>query len=190
MYVTEEMIAGMADRFGKPERESFRFAVSDKEFDRIKGSQKHGRSHDVTFYIIREGQIVVIAKHFYPPGLYRAPSGGLQPGEPFEDGIKREAMEETGCIITIDKFLLISDVAFYVEDSGDRQTIDWCSYVFQTQYVEGDYNFTDTKEIREVRTSPLDEFELFSKIMRRSNIGGLHYRAALHDVVKGLLTHQ
>jgi len=188
MYVTEEMVTGMADRYGRPQRECFRFAVTSEEFDRIKGSQKHGRSHDVTFYIIRDGQIVVIAKHFYPPGLYRAPSGGLQPGEPFEDGIKREAMEETGCEIAIDKYLLQTDVTFVCTRDNETAEIEWYSHVFQAHYLSGDFNFTDKHEIREVRLAILDEFEIFSAIMRQSNIGGLHYRAALHDTTKGLLT--
>ncbi|MCK4632091.1 MAG: NUDIX hydrolase [candidate division Zixibacteria bacterium] len=187
MYVTEEMVTGMIDRFGKPQRESFRFAVTGEEFDRIKGSQKHGRSHDATFYVIHKGQIVVIAKHFYPPGLYRAPSGGLQPDEPFEDGIKREAMEETGCEIAVDKYLLRTDATFVC--TRDNETVEnkWYSHVFQARYVSGDFNFTDKHEIREVRLATLDDFETFSAMMRESNVGGFHYRAALHDTIKGLL---
>jgi ADP-ribose pyrophosphatase YjhB (NUDIX family) len=186
MFVSREIIGDLIERFGRPEREEFRIPVSSKEFERIKSSQKEGRSHDVTLYIIKDGKIVVIAKHFYPPGMYRAPSGGVAPGEEFIEGAKREAREETGCEIELEKFLLISKVAFELVPR-DSRSIDWISYVFQAKYISGDFDFTDTKEIKEVRLADLSEFDEFSKIMRSQPIGGLHYRAALHDRVKGLL---
>jgi len=140
----------MVDRYGQPAFMKYRFPVEEKEYQRILGSQKNGRMHDVTVYTVKEGHIVVIAKHFYPPGMYRAPSGGCE-----------------------------SDVG--------ENVIDWNSYVFQADYLKGDFNFTDKREIREVRLARLEEFENFSRIMRESDIGGLHYRAALHDTIKGLL---
>ena len=78
MFVTENMIADMVARYGQPERASFRFELPADQFGRIRSSQKHGRNHDVTVYIRKDDKIVVIAKHMYPPGLYRAPSGGLR----------------------------------------------------------------------------------------------------------------
>lgn len=176
----------MIEQFGQPERAEYRIPVGLKEFDRIKASQKDDRAHDVTLYIIKDGRIAVIAKHFYPPGMYRAPSGGIAPGESFVEGAKREAREETGCEIELEKFLLISKVAFELVPR-DGRAIDWISYVFQAKYVSGDFNFTDTKEIKEVRLAELYEFEQFSRIMRNQPIGGLHYRAALHDTVRNLL---
>jgi ADP-ribose pyrophosphatase YjhB (NUDIX family) len=174
------------ERFGQPERAEFKIPVDEEEYDRIKSSQKHDRSHDVTLYIVKDGKIVVIAKHLYPPGMYRAPSGGIAPGEEFIEGAKREAREETGCEIELDKFLLISKVAFELVPR-DGRAISWSSYVFQARYTGGDFDFTDTKEIKEVRLAHLSEFAEFSEIMRDQPIGGLHYRAALHDRAKSLL---
>lgn len=183
MFLESGVIDKLKQKYGVPQEASFLIPVDLKEFERIKASQKHERSHDVTVYIVKDGKIVVIAKHFYPPGMFRAPSGGIHPGEEFEDGAKREALEETGCEIRLERFLLVSKVVFELVPR-DGRTIEWTSYVFQAQYVSGDYQFTDTREIREVRMAELSEFEEFSKIMRRMPIGGLHYRAALHDKVK------
>ena len=188
MFVTEKMIDEMVDLYGQPAFTEYRFPVEEKEYLRILVSQKNGREHDVTVYAIKEGRIVVIAKHFYPPGMYRAPSGGLTPGEPFEKGLKREVWEETGCEIDLNNFLLKTKVAFFCKSDMGENIIDWNSYVFQAGYLKGDFIFTDKREIREVRLARLEEFEDFSKIMRQSDIGGLHYRAALHDTVKGLLS--
>ncbi len=183
MFLATETIEKLKEQFGTPEQAEFLIPVDLKEFDRIKASQKHERSHDVTMYIVKDGKIVVIAKHFYPPGMFRAPSGGIDVGEDFVAGAKREAMEETGCEIEIERFLLISNVTFELVPR-DGRTIEWTSYVFQAQYVSGNFEFTDCHEIREVALAELSEFEGFSKIMRQMPIGGLHYRAALHDKVK------
>ncbi len=188
MFITDSTIKSLKNQYGNPKFESFQFEISDREEKIIRGSQKNGRKHDVTLYIIKDDQIIVIAKHFYPPDLFRAPSGGVELGEDFIAGAKREALEETGCEIEIETFLLETSVKF--NKKGDEiagNEIAWSSYVFQAKYLSGDFQFTDHKEIREVRLVKIEEFESFSNIMRSSSIGGLHYRAALHDTVKPLL---
>lgn len=187
MYINKQIIQIFIEKYGRPLNVSFKIEITPEEYDRIKRSQKNDRAHDVTMYIVKDDKIVVIAKHFYPEGMFRAPSGGINPDEDFEDGAKREAREETGCEIELKKFLIITDAVFYIPDEEDKQ-IRWSSFVFQADYISGDFQFTDTREIREVRLAKLEDFETYSKIMRATNIGGLHYRAALHDEVKKLLT--
>ncbi|RKX25061.1 MAG: hypothetical protein DRP47_10425 [Candidatus Zixiibacteriota bacterium] len=183
MFVTDKMIDEMAARYGIPKAAGFVFPVSDKEYKRIRSSQKHGRKHDVTMYIFKDDQVIVIATPFYPPGMYRAPSGGLRPEESFKDGIARETFEETGCRIALEKFLLRTEVLF----ENAFGTIEWNSFVFQARYVGGDFEFTDHREIREVRLAHLEEFSGFAKIMRSMDIGSLHYRASLHEAIEPLL---
>ena len=93
MFVTDEMIAAMAEKYGTPADREFDFQVTRVELDRIRSSQKEGRNHDVTVYIRHGDRLVVIAKHMYPADLYRAPSGGLRPGEQFDVGLAREVAE-------------------------------------------------------------------------------------------------
>ena len=187
MYVTRSMIEQAVERYGQPQTAEITIPVSEDEYEFIKATQKNGRRHDTTFYIVKDGRIVVNAKHNYPPGLYRAPSGGLAPGESIEEGLKREALEETGCEVIIERFLLETQVSFVCKSGGATRPIEWNSYVFQAAYAGGDFEFTDKREIREVRLAALEEFDTFEAIMRKSSVGGLHYRAALHDAVKGLL---
>jgi len=177
------MIAEMAKQYGLPEHKQFHFSVTQSEFNRIRSSQKHDRNHDVTLYVRKGDKVIVIAKHFYPPGLYRAPSGGLQPGESFVEGINREIAEETGCAVALDRFILQTAVDF----SHDNQNIFWRSFIFLADYIEGDFQFTDKHEIREVRLVDWSNFETYGHIMRQTDIGGLHYRAALHDSVIELI---
>lgn len=183
MFVTDDMIEGMVARYGHPHERKYRFDVSAAEIDRIRSSQKHGRNHDVTLYVRKGDQLVVIAKHMYPPDLYRAPSGGLNPGEPFESGIAREIAEETGCEIELERFLLTTAVDFRHETDN----LFWRSFLFLATYKTGDFNYTDHDEIREVRLVDWSEFDSFGRIMRTSEMGGLHYRAALHETVVELM---
>ena len=185
MFVPKETIQELSEQFGHPKEVSFSYEISVEEFERIKSSQKNGREHDVTIYIRKDDKFIVIAKHFYPQGLFRAPSGGINPNEDFIAGAKREVLEETGCEVSIQKFLLQTHVQFKLVNSD--KVINWHSYVFLAEYISGDFQFTDTNEIREVTTVTLAEYEKFSATMRSTSIGGLHYRADMHDVVKQLL---
>ena len=83
-------------RFGIPRKLSMSFPMNPSEFQNLKDSMKDGRNSDVTLFIFKDKKIIVIAKPWYPEGLYRAPSGGLKPGEDLEFCALREAYEETG----------------------------------------------------------------------------------------------
>jgi len=179
MYVTGAIIEKIEARYGQPEERTARFEMDAKEFGGLKKSQKNGRSHDITMFIRQKGKFIVIAKHFYPPGLYRAPSGGINPGEDFISGLKREAKEETGCDIDPKHYIMRIEVGFL---SGS-ESVDWVSHIFGADYVSGDLVPQDTGEIREVRLADPAEFPHFREIMLASSSGGLHYRAYLHDEV-------
>ncbi len=183
MFVTDDMIEGTVARYGRPHERKFRFDVSATEIDRIRSSQKKGRNHDVTLYVRKGEQLVVIAKHMYPPDLYRAPSGGLNPGEAFESGIAREMAEEIGCEIELDRFFLRTSVDF----CHGSDCLFWRSFLFLATYKTGDFKYTDHDEIRELRLANWSEFESFGRIMRMSEMGGLRYRAALHETVVELM---
>jgi 8-oxo-dGTP pyrophosphatase MutT (NUDIX family) len=201
MYVTDSMIHRIVELYGVPVEKLFIINSAREEVERIRASQRDGRDHDVTVYIRKEDKVVVIAKHFYPPGLYRAPSGGIHFGEDFETGVRREMAEETGCDFRLDRFLLKTSVQFAFNPSADasfqsdrqgktdgvrdgvRDDVRWRSFVFLATYTSGDFNFTDKHEIREVRLADWKEFETFGRIMRQLPRGGFLYRAALHEAV-------
>jgi len=186
MFVTDDLVWEMIEKFGEPVRRTFRIPLTDKEHAFIRSTQRRGRRHDVTLYIFKGEQLIVTAKHPYPDGLFRPPSGGCEPGESIEAAAIREAHEETGCDIALEKFLLITNVEFYRENEpGDF--IDWNSFVFRAKYLSGDFKFTDTHEIREVRMASLDEFDEFERLALSTGTGGLNYRSQLHRAVVKLL---
>jgi ADP-ribose pyrophosphatase YjhB (NUDIX family) len=166
-------------RFGIPHELNMSFPMSLSEFQGLKDSMKDGRNSDVTLFIFKDKKVVVIAKPWYPKGLYRAPSGGLKPGEDLELCAKREAYEETGAKIKLEKYIL----RIYVTFTSNEDKVNWTSHVFIAKYLSGDLKPVDTKEIREVNLLTVDELVALKKKLLKSDSGGLHYRAALTEAV-------
>jgi 8-oxo-dGTP pyrophosphatase MutT (NUDIX family) len=184
MYVTYRLIQEAADRFGYPPVIQMIAPVVPQELEFIRSTQKDGRAHDITMFIFKGQQVLVIAKHPYPPGLFRPPSGAIHPGESLVEGAVREAYEETGCHVELTKYILQVNVAF----TDGRYQIPWKSHVFTGRYLDGQLKPVDTEEIREVKLAGLEEFEHFKEIIRtKTTSGGLNYRARLHEEVLRLL---
>ncbi|HUU44557.1 MAG TPA: NUDIX hydrolase [Acidobacteriota bacterium] len=182
MYIPSTAISEWENRYGTPLLWSYSQPADGDEFAVIAGSQKHGRAHDITLYIERAGRIAVMAKPFYPPDLYRAPSGGLNPGESLEAGAAREAREETGLAISLQKYILRAHVLF----TWGERTIDWTTHVFRAITDEETIAPTDSREIREARWAEPDEFAFLCNLMRQTGSSGLNYRAALHEQIATL----
>jgi 8-oxo-dGTP pyrophosphatase MutT (NUDIX family) len=187
MYINAEIIRDVEQRFGSPHEVALVYEMTRREFDMVRRSQKHGRAHDVTVFIIEGERIVVIKKPMYPPGAYRAPSGGIAPGERFDDGAIREALEETGLEIALEKYILRARVKFTCE--GD--VIDWTSHVLTAHSTGGVLQPIDTHEIIEARFVTVDE--LMGSVrdaLLASGSTGLKYRADLNDIVIAMLIEQ
>src|SRR6185436_12951190 len=105
MYISEETILALEKKYGVPEVLTLAYEMTENEFDMVARSQKHGRAHDVTLFI-------VIRKPMYALGAYRAPSGGVEPGERFEAGALREGYEETGLSIALEEYIVRAQVEF------------------------------------------------------------------------------
>jgi ADP-ribose pyrophosphatase YjhB (NUDIX family) len=180
MYITTDIIQDIELRYGTPLEIARSYEMKPREFEMVRGSQKNGRAHDVTLFIIRRNEIVVIKKPMYPPGAYRPPSGGITPGESFEQGSLREAYEETGLRVTMDSYLLRARIAFTCLDD----TIDWTTHVFSATPIGGILQPIDTHEIVEARYASVEELRgNIRRALVESGSTGLRYRAELCDIV-------
>ena len=141
---------------------------------------RNGRRHDVTLFISNEekDKIVVIRKPSYPKGVYRPPSGGIEPGEDFEIGARREAYEETGLEIKLQKYALRSHVDLAFED----EIVAWASHVLAARVIGGRLEPVDKKEIAGVRWATINELRTDLLVrLQQSDSSGLQYRAELQD---------
>src|SRR6266542_6252354 len=103
MHLTEAVLAPLRARYGEPEPLVWEGKVSADEFTLAGGSPE--RRHDVTFFVFgAAGRLALIRKPQYAPGLWRPPGGGVRPDEDFDVGVRREAMEELGIEIELERF--------------------------------------------------------------------------------------
>jgi 8-oxo-dGTP pyrophosphatase MutT (NUDIX family) len=183
VYIKPSDILQAEIKYGKPQLREVTFSMPEDEFSMVKASQKHGRAHDVTMFIIKGDKFIFNAKHWYPPGLSRAPSGAAKPGETIEEGAIREAYEETGCKIRLNKYLLRIKCRFTCGD----EFLDWTSHIFSAEYIDGELKPIDTHEIREVFEIHPSQIPSIRKIMLTVESGGIQYRAYLTDEVMKIL---
>lgn len=169
----------MESRYGKPGLEQTSFEMEDPDWQILRQSQVDGRSHDVTMFVFHQECLAVIAKHAYPPDLYRAPSGGVHPGESMEQGVLREMMEETGLTIEIKRYLLRVEADF----THGEEIVHWMTHVFEGGYLSGEIAPQDTKEIREACWLPEPELQRIEARLHASPSAGLRYRGRLHALV-------
>ncbi len=181
-FVPREEIAAVEARFGRPREIELETDFEPPMFEFLRASMRGGRRHDVTVYIFDErGRVAVIRKPVYPPGVFRAPSGGVKPGEPFLDGLRREAYEETGLEVEIARYVLRCSALFRCGDEAER----WTTHVFVAHSVgTGDPVPIDTHEIAEARWATREELRgPLREALLATGWGGLRYRATLGDAV-------
>ncbi len=184
MYLTEAMLEAAARRWGEPKRLSLAFEISERERDLVRGSRRDERSHDITLFIRRGEEFAVIAKPGYPPGAWRAPSGALKPGEELEAGAEREAFEETGLDVELERYLLSIDAAFWY----GAETEPWHTHVFLARAPAGELEPHDTHEIRAARWATREEIQgRVREALLATGRGLFRYRVALTDEAFGAM---
>jgi ADP-ribose pyrophosphatase YjhB (NUDIX family) len=164
-------------KYGKPKFLRMSFSLSLREFTNLKESMEDGRNSDVTLFIFKGDKLIVNSKPWYPPGLYRAPSGGVRPGESLEEVALREAYEETGVRIKLQRYVLRIKVTF----SHKKKDIVWTSHIFTARYLSGKIEPIDTTEIKEAKLLSLEELSFLKALLLKTGSGGLAYRAALTE---------
>ncbi len=180
-YVTNEMIAEMERKYGSPRHLHLCFEILPPEMNMLQGSKKHDRNHDVTVFIFKDRsyrEFAAIAKHMFPAGAYRAPSGAANPGEDLETGTIREAREETGLEIALDRFILHIHARFTCGPVAEN----WRSLVFTATRAGGELRHQDEEEIRETKWVTLEELQgPIREELLATGMGLFAYRVALHD---------
>lgn len=85
------------------------------------------RTAEVIFALRRpDGTFAVQTKAFYPDGVYRLMTGGVKPREDLVEAVRREAWEETGQRVEVERFLATVRSLF----EHDGETIAFDSYLF------------------------------------------------------------
>jgi 8-oxo-dGTP pyrophosphatase MutT (NUDIX family) len=177
MFLKAEEILRMERLYGTPDEERIAVEMGEREWALLRRTQTRGRAHDVTLYVLQGDSLAVIAKHSYPAGVYRAPSGGVMPEESMEEGIAREVSEELGITVSLQRYLLREMVDFL----HGGETVLWTTHVFTARPLTTELAPTDHKEIREARWASLQEVSgPIAAALAVSPSAGLRYRGYLH----------
>lgn len=181
VYVDERMLEPVRERYGAPRMLRLQVEVSRPELDLVVASGGSGRRHDVTFFVMNGERLALIRKPHFPPGVWRPPSGGIHRGEVFEAGVRREAAEEIGAAIELDRYLVVADGLFTCGDDS----VEWRTHVFSATTEARELVPNDTVEIAAARWGTLPE--LAGPIRERllelvaAGRGLWRYRVGLHD---------
>jgi ADP-ribose pyrophosphatase YjhB (NUDIX family) len=183
-YVDERLLAPVIARFGFPAEWDASREVGERERDNIARSARSQRQHDVTFAVERDGLLAVIRKPLFPPGAWRIPSGGIAPGETFEEGARREALEETGLEIELTGYPLVARSVFTYE--GEQ--LPWVTHVVTAAAADGELAPRDREEIDDARWISWEELTgPVAEVLRGSGGALFAYRAELHNRVAALV---
>jgi ADP-ribose pyrophosphatase YjhB (NUDIX family) len=185
MRVDDAVLAPLRLRYGEPAALELELEISAEERDLVLASTRKQRYHDITFFVFAGDRLALIRKPHYPPGLWRPPGGGLRPDEPFEAGVKREALEELGVEIDLTRYLVSAHAVFRCDDV----TIPWATHVFSAKTTATSLDPLDRREIAAARFGTIDELQ--GPIRERLLATGRalwRYRVALHDAAVASFT--
>jgi 8-oxo-dGTP pyrophosphatase MutT (NUDIX family) len=181
MHLTDEILAPVRQRYGEPASLDWEGEVSGREFEIA--TYNPARTHDVTVFILNAAapgapRLALIRKHPFPPDVWRPPGGGVKEGEDFVEAVLREAYEETGLRVELERYLVETRARFF---HGGR-VLNWRTHVFLACTSDERIEPHDLEEIAEARWGTLEE--LAGPLRERLLATGhafWRYRVALHD---------
>lgn len=182
MHLTDEVLAPLRERYGEPARLEWEGEIDEREH--ALATYNPRRRHDVTLFILNGERLALIRKPQFEPGIWRPPGGGVKPGEDFVDGVTREAFEETGLDVELQRYLVAAEARFLYEPHD----VPWRTHVFLATTDGDELEPRDNEEIAGARWGTLDE--LAGPLRDRLLASGRafwRYRVALHDAALAAL---
>jgi ADP-ribose pyrophosphatase YjhB (NUDIX family) len=176
MHLTEAILGPLRERYGEPARLRWEGEIDAREH--ALATYNPARMHDVTLFILNGERLALIRKPHFEQGIWRPPGGGIKDGEPFEDGVRREALEETGLEVSLQRYLVDAEALFRYEPDD----VPWRTHVFLALTAGERIEPRDHDEIAEARWGTLDELAgpLRARLLETGR-AFWRYRVALHD---------
>lgn len=184
--INPEEIENLARRYGPIERRSYSLEIGKKNFEDWQKALAKRRG-EVVLVVQRPAGVILHTKDFYLSGTYRLPSGGVKWGESILQALHREAQEEMGLDVEVERFLGLLEYEFRYQE----ETMPFVSYVFLVRGGEGGLVPQDEGErITSFRQVPLAELPAVANRLR-----GLEgdwrdwgeFRALAHDFVAEMM---
>jgi ADP-ribose pyrophosphatase YjhB (NUDIX family) len=184
VHLDEAALAPLRQRFGDPVLLDWDGEISDAEWGIA--TYNPTRTHDVTLFILDAARrLALIRKPHFADGVWRPPGGGVKPGEDVVAGAVREALEETGLRVEVDRYLVATNAVF--RNAG--RELHWHTHVLSAITNDEVLAPSDPAEIAAARWGTLDE--LAGPLRERLLDTGRafwRYRVALHDAALAALS--
>lgn len=180
MEITPSRLREAERSHGAPREAYVRQDVQPWEMDLLERVCGSSRFHDVTIFIRHDDSLALVHKPSDPAGAFWAPAGAVGPGETLSQGARREAWEETGLEVEVERYVLRLQADFWC---GQR-TRPWISHVFMTSSAGTSPEPVDVREVESAAWVTLQEFRTeVVPILRGSGWGRYEYRLCMADVV-------
>ena len=110
MHLTDEILAPIRDLYGEPVILEWEGEISAREFGiATYNPAPYARRHALH---PQRDRLALIRKHPFPPDVWRPPGGGVKEGEDFVEAVLREAFEETGLRVELERYLVETHARF------------------------------------------------------------------------------
>lgn len=172
-----EIDAALRARYGEPVVLPWQGEISDAEWS--VATYNPERFHDVTLFILDPVErLALIRKPPFAADVWRPPGGGVKPGEDPTAAAEREALEETGLRVRLERYLVVTDAAF--RNAG--RILPWQTHVVLARTDDTELAPNDPAEIAAARWGTLDELAgPLRAILLATGRAFWRYRVALHD---------
>ncbi len=163
LLVNEE-IEALVSRFGEPHRQSHTIDVDQESYNawmrKIHTGPVSCRGEVIMAIVRPSGQVLLHTKNFYPPGVYRLPSGRVLWHEKVEEALRHEVHEETSLDVKIERFLGLLEYEFRCKANSLR----FVSYIFQLRELGGDLCCRDDREgITDFREASVEDLSAIAQ---------------------------
>jgi ADP-ribose pyrophosphatase YjhB (NUDIX family) len=169
--------ATLRERYGTPSLLEWEGEISDTEWG--VATYNPSRFHDVTLFVLDPSRrLALIRKPHFALDVWRPPGGGVKPGEDVTEAAAREALEETGLHVELERYLVEADARFR---NGGRE-LPWTTHVVLARTADTELAPNDPGEIAAARWGTLDELAgPLREILLATGRAFWRYRVALHD---------
>ena len=182
MHVDEAVLAPLRERYGDPVTFEWEGEISEREHSLVTYDPR--RMHDVTLFIFNGDRLALIRKPAFEPGIWRPPGGGVKAGEDFVAGVEREALEETGLRVELQRYLVATAARFLY----GRHDVPWRTHVFLATTDDVELAPQDTEEIEAARWGTLPELSgPLKEWLLATDRAFWRYRVALLDAAASAL---
>lgn len=131
----------LAQSYGQPQVRSVELA-NNYRFDPLNKTDRYG---EVCMVVRRpNGHLLTMTKVFYPRGVSRLPTGGINQGEDILAALLREAYEETGLQVEVRRFL--AAVAYRLKNGGKETLPVFYTFAFLLDELGGTLGALDESE--------------------------------------------